>query len=613
MRIPLVIALCLLPLQAWSAIQVQLQPSVPSPQAVGTPVVWTATATDMQSGTLNYRFTVKRANSSLIAKDFSRVNTFDWFASIWSGDYEVQVTVRNDSTQETVQLSVPYTLTSRVTRSRSIVSSTSHPLVALFSAPSCPSGSSMRVKFQTAGQLANYTNWRPCVPLASMNFYVAGMLEDVRYLMQAEIDAGGTVSTGNVVAFQTGTASPNTPKVSVVKAGNRQSSLVERLTLWDFVNLGGASAFPVATDIRGSTVWYYPAFDDPDQAGGLLTRMVPGGTMLVMANGTNSANNATRLQILREIDLAGNSIRETNASRINEQLIAMGIPSDCREGGAYCAFTAFHHEAQRLPNGYTMALGASEKIFPAGTQGSPGPIDIISDVIVVLDSNFQVVWHWDGFDHLDINRAALENETCTQGFAACPPLILASTAADWLHTNSLALAPDGNIIVSIRHQDWVIKVDYRNGAGNGDVLWRLGNDGDFTVVSSDPYPWFSHQHDAEYESNGQLTLHDNGNARFVADPTPSVHSRGQAYVLDETNRIATQVLNADLGVYSFALGSAQLLANGNYNFLPGINNFPSSPFSQSTEVMPNGRLNMIFQSSSVAYRSTRVPSLYTLH
>ncbi len=612
MRIPVLIAICVVPLQALSAIHVQLTPSVASPQAVGTPVVWTATATDMNAGTLNYRYTVKFGNASLIAKDFNRVNTFDWFASVWAGNYEVQVTVRNYSTQESAQMTVPYRLTPRVSGGASTASATSHPLVALFSAPTCTAGSSMRVKFQSAGERANYTNWRSCVPPASMNFYVAGMKANTRYLMRAETDAGGTISEGSVVVFKTGTPSPNTPAVSVVRPSNRQSSLADRLTLWDFVNLGGASAFPVVTDLRGNTVWYYPAFDDPAQSGGLLTRLVPGGTMLVMANGTNSANSATRLQILREIDLAGNSIRETNASRINEQLIAMGIPSDCREGGAYCAFTSFHHEAARLPNGYTMALGASEKMFPPGTQGSPVPIDIISDVIVVLDANFQVVWHWDGFDHLDINRAALENEMCSQGFAACPPLILAPTAADWLHTNSLARTSDGNIIVSIRHQDWVIKVDYRDGAGDGAVLWRLGNEGDFTVVSNDPYPWFSHQHDAEIESNGQLTLFDDGNARFVANPIPSVHSRGQAYVLDETNLIATQVLNVDLGVYSFALGSAQLLSNGNYNFLAGINNFPASPFSQSIEVLPSGALNTTFQSSSVAYRSTRVPSLYQL-
>ena len=38
-------------------------------------------------------------------------------------------------------------------------------------------------------------------------------------------------------------------------------------------------------------------------------------------------------------------------------------------------------------------------------------------------------------------------------------------AKDWLHTNSIAYSPaDGNLLISMRHQDWVLKLDYRDGA-----------------------------------------------------------------------------------------------------------------------------------------------------
>jgi cation transport ATPase len=36
--------------------------------------------------------------------------------------------------------------------------------------------------------------------------------------------------------------------------------------------------------------------------------------------------------------------------------------------------------------------------------------------------------------------------------------------------------------------------DYRNGAGDGHVVWRLGQGGDFALNSTDPTAWFSHQH-----------------------------------------------------------------------------------------------------------------------
>ena len=102
------------------------------------------------------------------------------------------------------------------------------------------------------------------------------------------------------------------------------------------------------------------------------------------------------------------------------------------------------------------------------------------------------------------------------------------------------------------------------------MIWRLGKDGDFTSTRPIPYPWFSHQHDASYEpgSSSTITLLDNGNTRYALDPAAT--SRGQAIELDEQNRVARLVLNADLGVFSSALGSAQRLQDGSYHFDVGF-------------------------------------------
>jgi Arylsulfotransferase (ASST) len=112
----------------------------------------------------------------------------------------------------------------------------------------------------------------------------------------------------------------------------------------------------------------------------------------------------------------------------------------------------FSHEIQILPNGDTMAIGATEKIFPAGTQGSTGPVDIPGDTILILDANLQVKWLWDAYDHLDINRRAILNETCVNNEGGCPPVLLAPVANDWLHGNSLYYIPsEGNLLYSSRH------------------------------------------------------------------------------------------------------------------------------------------------------------------
>jgi hypothetical protein len=61
----------------------------------------------------------------------------------------------------------------------------------------------------------------------------------------------------------------------------------------------------------------------------------------------------------------------------------------------------------------------------------------------------------------------------------------------------------------------VIKLDYQDGAGSGRVIWKLGNQGDFAMQSSDPYPWFSHQHGIEINSADTLVTFDDGNTRRI--------------------------------------------------------------------------------------------------
>jgi hypothetical protein len=152
----------------------------------------------------------------------------------------------------------------------------------------------------------------------------------------------------------------------------------------------------------------------------------------------------------------------------------------------------------------------------------------------------------------------------------------------------------------------VIKINYSDGEGGGDIIWRLGKDGDFRFESTDPYPWFSHQHDPGFDvESGTLTVFDNGNTR--RDGNPKANSRGQVIRLDEHNRVATLLMNADLGQYSFALGSAQKLPNGNYHFNNGF--LPDG--SLAIEVDPSGKLVYVLQTDAPAYRSFRMQDMYS--
>jgi hypothetical protein len=83
--------------------------------------------------------------------------------------------------------------------------------------------------------------------------------------------------------------------------------------------------------------------------------------------------------------------------------------------------------------------------------------------------------------------------------------------------------------------------------------------------------------------------------------------------VDETSMTVTPLLSQDLGYFGFALGSAQLLGNGNYFFQPGIV-LPTSS-SYDLEVLPtagtvNGTLIYDLGSATSSYRAFLMPNLY---
>ncbi len=471
-----------------------------------------------------------------------------------------------------------------------VITPTQNALVFLYSAPPCDPPNRMRVEFGSPGGLVQSTPYQDCQSGQGMNFYLAGMRANTTYLVHHVIgspvasrpdrlaSSAQPLTEGPGLTLTTGALPTGLPVPSIVQAPPAPPG--DSVLLYS--NLFGP---PFATDTQGNVIWYYPSKFT------LLTRPETGGRFLVIVAEQSSAGFG---QILREIDVAGNTLRETDTTRVNAQLAAMGKR----------AIGMFHHDAIGLPDGGVAVLATTEQIM-TGVQG-PGPVDIIGDMIVVLDRGFQVVWTWDAFEHLDPHRMATLGESCPG--LGCPILMLASTANDWLHGNALELAADGNILYSSRHQDWIMKIDFRGGRGNGDILWRLGKDGDFQIVSSDPSPWFSHQHGPRIspEDGTLLAVFDDSNLRHHADNT--AHSRAQILRLDEQNKVATLLLNADAGGFSFATGNAQPLRSGDCLFDVGW-----LPDNTSRVMVLDGFGNPqeIVAMSAPQYRSFWMADLYT--
>jgi arylsulfate sulfotransferase len=599
---------------------VTLTPSPNGTVHVGTPVSLQANVSGSQPGSIEFQFTVNKPDGQTgLLRAFHKSNRIVWTPSEEEGDYSLAVTVRNRYTGESAAGELRFHVNSNITGSAPVITATANPLVALYSAPGCPSGSTMYVTFGTGATFSS-TNPMACTPNSSMNFYIGGMLPATTYnmsyvivtpLTQASSVEGTAVqgsyaqTNGPVQQFTTGTIDPTLafPTLLRIRVPDNRSSLSQAILLLDYLSPpAGPYYFPTAIDSQGRTVWYYPVLGVAAQDSTYFIRPIPnsGGHLLLIANDPTSTPNQG--QILREIDLAGNTVTETNASQVTEQLMAQGK----------LGITGFNHDAIRLANGHTLVICSQERIYPGGTQGAPAAVDILGDAVVDLDANWNVAWSWSAYDHLDVTRAAILGETC-YGQAGCPQLTIATAANDWLHANSLNyLASSGDVLLSIRHQDWVVKIDYANGAGTGNVLWRLGLAGDFAIQSTDPYPWFSHQHDAQIDpTTGLFLAFDNGNTRVTMAGGVG-NSRGYVLQINEASLTATPVLLADLGVYSTAVGSAQLLDNGNYHFHAGLVPAPS-PHAYSFELLPDGSQDSILEEFLQVYRSYRMSSMYSLN
>lgn len=611
-----------LPLSA--AISVSLSPNLSSPRPLGTTVVWTATVTDSDAGAHTYRFNLRPTGGTAeIRKDYSPSNKWDWTPADYEGTFRITVTVRNMATGTSASAAMEYMITTRLINGNAAVNPTSHPLVALFSGPACLAPNRMRVHFRRQGATdVQTTHAIPCrtvsgsgnPDMTSLNFYIAGMYASSTYLMNWEtIDPGGaTVKTGSEFSFTTGSipASVPIPARSVVMAPPAGSE--QRIVLQSFSPLNNIPVAHTATDLQGNVLWYYPVTNN------VITRTNPDGTIVLLQKRSPNVPPG-----LHEVDLAGNVVRQTTVDRVNEQLVAMGFPR----------ITNFNHDARRINNpgkpnhNYFVVICGTDIVSTQHQGGTPSnPVDIIGDAIVVLNQNMQVVWAWNPFIHLDLSRRAVLDEKCYSNTGACRPMSPGFTVAnDWMHTNSVQHTPwDGNLIISMRHQDWVVKINYADGLGDGSIVWRMGRDGDFSVTTAGTqtthdadFPWFSHQHDAEFELRGQvfggsrvMTIFDNGNTRATTH-NPSARSRCQSFAVNEAGRAVNLNINADEGVYAVAVGSAQLMKNGHLTCDNGALPSSSGTYSRTIQNEKNGNLVYIQQWQAHAYRSYRMDTMYS--
>lgn len=479
-----------------------------------------------------------------------------------------------------------------------VVTSTNNPQVALYTITP-PASATVTIQFDT-DTTYGLSTWAQPSPTGggAVSVFVAGMRANTLYHMRAMLQFTGSNEVNDSDHTFTTTSIPtaNIPTVTAsTTPGMTPQSGVELLDLVSFV---ATSQNGIAvTDLAGNLLWSY----NPGLSAGVLAnpiKLLPDGDFLI--NFSASATDGED-SVLQEVDLGGDVIWQMTAAQLNQALAA----ATC--AGCNITVVGTHHDFAVLPNGHLIVI-AAEQISESGLTGFSSPVTVTGDVLIDLDQNHNPVWSWSSFDHLDLNRH---------------PYMF----PDWTHTNAVVYSPsDKDLIISMRHQNWVLKIDYNDGQGTGNIVWKLGYQGDFTLENgTDPEDWFYAQHDANVISSNssgtfQMAMFDNGDDRVVdssgtvcGTTTPCI-SRVPILQLDESAMTATIEWVDDLSpLYSFFGGSARLLTNNNIEFAECAPQAPPGALPMIYEVTQTTPPQIVWQMQSPLqdiYRGTRIPSLY---
>lgn len=308
---------------------------------------------------------------------------------------------------------------------------------------------------------------------------------------------------------------------------------------------------------RNGSVAFSRAYETPPQD----TKSMPNGNIL---------SAATNGSLITEMTLAGEVVRQWYAvgKWTDTDPPADAIPVDV---------PLFHHRVNLLPDGNMLILTMEIREFtdwPSSDTDRDAPLEtakLAGDVVVEFSPDGTVIGRWHLFDLLDPYRLCYGSRNPywqKRGFA---------DSMDWCHANAVSHDPrDDSLLVSLRHQDCIIKIDRRS----GDLVWILGDPGNWRAPWSDSllHPagdiaWQYHQHDCSVTPDGTVLCFDNGNYRAVpyGEKVPPQENRSrlvefainedamtvrQVWSWDDANGEDTSGKNTNPGCYACYQGGA---------------------------------------------------------
>ena len=239
------------------------------------------------------------------------------------------------------------------------------------------------------------------------------------------------------------------------------------------------------------------------------------------------------------------------------------------------------HEFQLTPQGTALFTCYPQSVAADLTAvGGPADGQVLESVFQEVDiATGRVLLEWRSLDHIPV----------TDSYKAL------GEPYDYLHVNSIDIAPDGNLLISARHTWALYKVDRRT----GEIMWRLGGKrSDFAMGAGAQFSW---QHDARMPSNATISVFDDGSD---GPQTTEKQSRGLVLAVDETGRKVevARSYRHPRSLLASAMGSVQLLPDG--NVLVGWGTAPyASEFRADGTLAADAR----WPSPLYSYRARRSP------
>ena len=198
-----------------------------------------------------------------------------------------------------------------------------------------------------------------------------------------------------------------------------------------------------------------------------------------------------------------------------------------------------HHDLVLDKNNYVVAVKTDSVVRDLSAIGGKKNSVLKGSGIIRTSLSGKIDWEWNVLDHVDF-KEVYKTPLKTQ-------LVVG-------HANSIFIDTDGHYIISFRDFNQVWKVN----SVSGDVLWKLGEGGDYAL--NDDRGFFIRQHSAHINSEGNLMVYDNGGSR------DRPYSRVLTLALDHEKKEAKIVdaLNLPNELSSFRLCSAYLIENRYY-------------------------------------------------